>query len=103
MEDLVNIMNYRDAMGAIIVYDITNQESFNNTASWVQDVRNNTNNNNINIMLLGNKSDLMKGRKVTAENGKIFSRNNDLRQSWNNIEDIYLLTKPDQVVPDLFS
>ena len=96
-------MNYRDAMGAIIVYDITNQESFDNTARWVQDVRNNTNNNNINIMLLGNKSDLMKGRKVTAENGKIFSRNNDLRQSWNNIEDIYLLTKPDQVVPDLFS
>ena len=74
---------YRDAMGAIIVYDITNQDSFNNTARWVQDVRNNSNNNNINIMLLGNKSDLVKGRKVTAENGKIFSRNNDLRQCWN--------------------
>ena len=71
-------------MGAIIVYDITNQDSFNNVARWVQDVRNNTNNNNINIMLLGNKSDLMKGRKVTAESGKIFSRNNDLRQFWNN-------------------
>ena len=93
-------MNYRDAMGAIIVYDITNQESFNNTARWVQDVRNNTNNNNINIMLLGNKSDLMKGRKVTAENGKIFSRNNDLRQSWNT-KDISLLTRSDQVVTDL--
>ena len=81
---------YRDAMGAIIVYDITNQDSFNNVAKWVQDVRNNTNNNNINIMLLGNKSDLMKGRKVTAESGKIFSRNNDLRQCWK-IKDIQIL------------
>ena len=80
---------YRDAMGAIIVYDITNQESFNNTARWVQDVRNNTNNTNVNIMLLGNKSDLMKARKVTAENGKIFSRNNDLRQCWN-MKDTYI-------------
>ena len=46
------------------------------------------------------KEDLMKGRKVTAENGKIFSRNNDLRQSWN-IKDIYLLTRSDQVVTAL--
>ena len=94
-------MNYRDAMGAIIVYDITNQDSFNNIARWVQDVRNNSNNTNINIMLLGNKSDLLKGRKVTAENGKIFSRNNDLRQSWN-MKDIFLLTKWTQIVPFLF-
>ena len=78
-------------MGAIIVYDITNQDSFNNTARWVQDVRNNTNNTNVNIMLLGNKSDLMKARKVTAENGKIFSRNNDLRQCWN-MKDTYQLS-----------
>ena len=72
---------YRDALGAIIVYDITNQESFNNVARWVQDVRSNSNNKNIHVMLLGNKSDLMKGRKVPAESGKIFSRNNDLRNN----------------------
>ena len=94
-------MNYRDAMGAIIVYDITNQDSFNNIARWVQDVRNNSNNTNINIMLLGNKSDLLKGRKVTAENGKIFSRNNDLRQCWN-MKDIFLLTKSGQTIQLLF-
>ena len=74
---------YRDALGAIILYDITNQESFNNVARWVQDVRNNSNNKNINIMLLGNKSDLVKQRKVPADSGKLFSRNNELRNALN--------------------
>ena len=74
---------YRDALGAIIVYDITNQESFNNVARWVQDVRSNSNNKNIHVMLLGNKSDLVKERKVPADSGKLFCRNNELRNALN--------------------
>ena len=46
---------YRDAVGAIIVYDITKEDSYNSVVRWVKDVRNNTNNRDISIMLGENK------------------------------------------------
>ena len=45
---------YRDAVGALIVYDITKEESYNNVVRWVKDVRINTNNRDISIILGSN-------------------------------------------------
>ena len=45
---------YRDAVGALIVYDITKEESYNNVVRWVKDVRNNTNNRDTSIILGSN-------------------------------------------------
>lgn len=75
---------YRDAVGAIVVYDITKEESYNNVVRWVKDVRNNANNRDIAIMLVGNKCDRIKERTVPLESAKAFARNNDLRyeNSW---------------------
>ena len=75
---------YRDAVGAIVVYDITKEESYNSVVRWVKDVRNNTNNRDIAIMLVGNKCDKIKERTVPLESAKAFARNNDLRyeNSW---------------------
>ena len=42
---------YRDAVGALVVYDITKEESYNNVGRWVKDVRNNTNNRDTGIIL----------------------------------------------------
>ena len=70
---------YRDAVGAIVVYDITKEETYNNVVRWVKDVRNNTNNRDIAIMLVGNKCDRVKERTVPLESAKAFARNNDLR------------------------
>ena len=49
---------YRDAVGALIVYDITEEESYNNVVRWVKDVRINTNNRDISI-ILGSNDDLV--------------------------------------------
>ena len=49
---------YRDAVGALIVYDITKEESYNNVVRWVKDVRINTNNRDISI-ILGSNDDLV--------------------------------------------
>ena len=74
---------YRDAVGAIVVYDITKEETYNNVVRWVKDVRNNTNNRDIAIMLVGNKCDRVKERTVPLESAKAFARNNDLRHVKN--------------------
>ena len=47
---------YRNTAGAILVYDITNIESFNNIKKWLDDINNN--NTIYSIILVGNKIDL---------------------------------------------
>ena len=84
---------YRDAVGAIVVYDITKEESYSSVARWVRDVRTNTNNRDIAIMLVGNKCDRIRDRAVPLESAKAFARNNDLRHElvpYTN-QSIYLL------------
>ena len=60
---------YREAVGAIIVYDITKEEYVKNVEKLVQDIRNNTS-RDICIMLVGNKCDLRKERVVPMETGE---------------------------------
>ncbi|TKY87568.1 hypothetical protein EX895_003582 [Sporisorium graminicola] len=56
----------RDSSVAVVVYDITNRASFQNTAKWVDDVRAERGNDVI-IVLVGNKTDLSDKRQVTTE------------------------------------
>lgn len=48
---------YRDAAGALLVYDITRRESFHHLSRWLEEAQQNGN-PNMTIMLIGNKSDL---------------------------------------------
>ncbi|ANQ08277.1 Small GTPase Rab6 [Plasmodium coatneyi] len=58
----------RDSAAAIVVYDITNRQSFENTTKWIQDIINERGKDVI-IALVGNKTDLGDLRKVTYEEG----------------------------------
>ena len=60
---------YRGANGIILVYDITNLQSFDNVKNWVSQIREEASKNVI-IYIAGNKIDNEGGRKVTTENGK---------------------------------
>ena len=60
---------YKNAACAIIVYDITNEESFKSIDKWIEEC-DYCYNNNLIIALVGNKSDLSKNRKVSEEDGK---------------------------------
>jgi small GTP-binding protein len=46
---------YRGTMGAILVYDITSKVSFDKLHSWVADVKEYSNNPNLQMLLVGNK------------------------------------------------
>ncbi|KAL4207108.1 hypothetical protein AB4K20DRAFT_1919418 [Rhizopus microsporus] len=59
----------RDSSVAVIVYDISNRQSFINTSKWIDDVRAERGEEVI-IVLVGNKSDLSDKREVTVEEGE---------------------------------
>ncbi|KAK7843368.1 ras-related protein rhn1 [Quercus suber] len=59
-------MYYRGAAAAIIVYDITNAESYARAKKWVQELQKQGNPTMV-MALAGNKTDLEDKRKVTAE------------------------------------
>ena len=59
-------MYYRGAQAAIVVYDITNADSFDRAKNWVKELQR-QGNPNIVISLAANKVDLESKRAVTAE------------------------------------
>lgn len=61
-------------MGAFIVYDIANTQSFVNVNRWLNELKQNVN-NNITVTLVGNKSDLTHLRAVTHEEGQSLAGN----------------------------
>ncbi|KAI8642622.1 small GTPase superfamily [Parasitella parasitica] len=59
----------RDSSVAVIVYDISDRQSFINTSKWIDDVRAERGDDVI-IVLVGNKSDLSDKREVTVEDAE---------------------------------
>ncbi|KAH8850237.1 Ras-related protein Rab-8A [Schistosoma japonicum] len=59
---------YRGAMGIMLVYDITNQHSFNNIKTWMQNIDEHAN-NDVEKMLLGNKCDVDEKRQISFQQG----------------------------------
>lgn len=60
---------YRGAHGIIVVYDVTDRESFNNVKNWVKEIERYASENVVKL-LVGNKSDMSSKKVVTFEEGK---------------------------------
>ena len=65
---------YRGAHGIIVVYDVTVQESFNNVKQWLHEIDRYAC-ENVNKLLVGNKSDLTSKRVVSFDAAKEFADN----------------------------
>lgn len=63
---------YRGAVGALLVYDITKPQTFVNSERWLRELREHAD-DDIVIMLVGNKSDLKHVRAVGTEEAISFS------------------------------
>lgn len=58
-------------MGALLVYDITKQTTFENVERWLKELRDHAD-ANIVIMLVGNKSDLRHLRSVQTDDAQAY-------------------------------
>jgi len=70
-------MYYRGAAAAIVVYDITQRNSFIRAKSWVKELQR-QGTQNIIIALAGNKVDLAEQRQVDAEEAKQYADENGI-------------------------
>merc|ERR1712151_1319221 len=70
-------MYYRGAAAAIVVYDITNRDTFQRAKQWVKELQR-QGNANIVIALAGNKVDLSSKRKVEPEDAETYSNDNGI-------------------------
>lgn len=68
---------YRGAVGALLVYDIAKHLTYENVERWLRELRDHAD-QNIVIMLVGNKSDLRHLRSVPTEESKSFAERNCL-------------------------
>ena len=65
---------YKECDAVVLMYDITNRNTFTSLPEWVTELQENSNPSL--IFLIGNKKDLTGDRQVTKEEGSLFARNN---------------------------
>ena len=70
---------YKDAVAAILVFDVSNKESLDSLNYWVKELNDNVDNTNFVISLAGNKCDLSNEMKqVSYNDGKNFCKETDI-------------------------
>ena len=63
---------YRGAHGILLIYDVTDKESFKNLSNWLIEIEKNASKNVLKV-LIGNKTDLEEKRVITYNQGKEFA------------------------------
>jgi len=59
---------YRGSNGMLLVYDTTNRNSFNNINRWIREIKESAS-EDVEIVLIGNKFDLVETRQVSYDEG----------------------------------
>ena len=86
-------MYYRGAKAAVVVYDITNEDTFKGAKSWVKELKTKT--TNCIVLLVGNKVDLIENRKVDIDMVDDFAKNHGLiyietsAKTGENVDEIF--------------
>jgi Ras-related protein Rab-8A len=60
---------YRGAMGILLVYDVTDEKTFNNIRNWIRNIEKHAT-ESVNKILIGNKCDMVDKKVIDAERGQ---------------------------------
>ncbi|KAI7727016.1 hypothetical protein M8C21_032359 [Ambrosia artemisiifolia] len=88
---------YRGAVGALLVYDITKSQTFDNVQRWLRELRDHAD-SNIVIMMAGNKSDLNHLRAVAEQDGQSLAEKEGLSFLETSALEAYNVEKAFQTV-----
>mmetsp|Transcript_2021 Transcript_2021/g.5478 ORF Transcript_2021/g.5478 Transcript_2021/m.5478 type:complete len:188 (+) Transcript_2021:185-748(+) len=86
---------YRGAHGIIVVYDTTDSETFEHVKTWLHEIDRYAS-ENVNKLLVGNKSDLTSKRQVESETAKEFAQSVNIpfletsAKNATNVEDAFM-------------
>lgn len=69
---------YRDAQGAVLAYDITDKDSFDKVKVWLKELHTVVG-ENIQVVIVGNKCDLERDRKVPKREAEEWAQANNAR------------------------
>mmetsp|Transcript_11315 Transcript_11315/g.15785 ORF Transcript_11315/g.15785 Transcript_11315/m.15785 type:complete len:206 (+) Transcript_11315:78-695(+) len=69
---------YRGAMGILLVYDVTDENSFQNIRNWVRNIEQHAA-DNVDKILIGNKSDMKDQKVVDTARGEELARHYQIR------------------------
>ena len=69
---------FRGAHGILLIYDVTNRDSFKNLESWLIEIEKNASENVLKI-LIGNKNDLVDEKEIKTEEGEAFAKRNGMQ------------------------
>ncbi|MBD3230120.1 MAG: GTP-binding protein [Candidatus Lokiarchaeota archaeon] len=67
----IRSMYYKGSSGFLIMFDVTNRKSFQDLGKWVEEVRKHSFNEN--ILIIGNKIDLIDQRLISYRSGNEFA------------------------------
>ena len=86
---------YRNAVGGLLVFDITNRESFANLGTWLEDAQRNAEPHKPVFILVGNKTDQEKHREVMKEDAVKFASQHGMdyfetsAKNGSNVEEVF--------------
>jgi small GTP-binding protein len=86
---------YRNAVGVIVVYDLTDRRSFDDLAGWVTDIHTLCDANAV-VQLIGNKADLKDRRLVSVSEAEDFARHHHIKymetsaKAGQNVREVFI-------------
>ena len=86
---------YRNAVGGLLVFDITNRESYAHLTEWLDDAKKNAEPHHPVFVLVGNKSDQEKHREVTKDEGLRYAEEHNMEyietsaKTGSNVEEAF--------------
>ena len=92
----VNKIFMKNSDIALIVYDITNRESFEELTNWIYSVNQSNNNKNVIFGIAANKSDLYEQKVVNKKEGEEFAKNNNTlffetsAKDYDSVENVFI-------------
>ncbi|KAF7240582.1 hypothetical protein EYD10_12794 [Varanus komodoensis] len=85
-----------------IVYDVTNEQSFNNCAKWLERLRTHNSGMHIPGVLVGNKIDLIDRRVVEQNKAQEWAENNGLEYCEMSVKDMENFEAPFHLIANSF-